>query len=112
MKPRILIISVLIIASWLIACSSASQKADTISWKHLSTVKGDLPVPNSGDQQTSSLVLDVDKDGVNDFVITERTKSPSVVWYRRGPDGWTKYVVDNEALHIESGADFYDIDAD
>ena len=53
MKPRILIISVLIIASWLIACSSASQKVNTVRWKHLSTVKGDLPVPNAGDQQTS-----------------------------------------------------------
>ncbi|MHC4463700.1 MAG: FG-GAP repeat domain-containing protein [Planctomycetota bacterium] len=112
MKPKILIISVLFIASCLIACSSASQKANTVRWKHLSTITGDLPVPNSGDQQTSSLVLDVDKNGINDFVITERTKSPSVVWYRRGSGGWTKYVVDNEALHIEAGADFYDIDAD
>ena len=112
MKPKILIISTLIAVSILIAYGSASQKAGTVSWKHLSTTKGDLPVPNSGDQQTSSLVLDVDKDGINDFVITERTKSPSVVWYRRGPDGWTKYVVDNEALHIEAGADFYDIDGD
>ena len=53
-------------------------------WKHLSTRNGDLPAPNTGTQQTSATVFDIDKDGVNDFVITERTAAPSVLWYRRG----------------------------
>jgi hypothetical protein len=44
-------------------------------WRHLSTKNGDLPVPNEGKEQTSSIVLDIDNDGTNDFVITERTKA-------------------------------------
>jgi hypothetical protein len=95
-----------------IACGWASQKIETTRFRHLSTITGDLPKPNNGDQQTASLVLDIDKDGINDFVVAERTKAPAVVWYRRGPNGWTRYIVDNEPLHIEAGGDFCDIDAD
>jgi len=112
MKPRMLIVSVLIAVSSFITFSFALQKANAADWKHLSTVNGDLPTPNAGTQQTSSVVCDIDKDGVNDFAVTERTKAPSVVWYRRSSNGWTKYVVDDEALHIEAGADSCDIDAD
>src|SRR5262245_15033794 len=71
------------------------------NWRHLSSKTGDLAVPNEGKEQTSSIVLDIDKDGTNDFVITERTKAPSVVWYRRGPTGWSRYVIDDKPLHIE-----------
>jgi len=112
MKHGTLITSTLIIISILTILSLAVQKANAVGWKHLSTIKKDLPIPNDGKQQTSSIVLDVDKDSVNDFIITERTKAPSVVWYRRGPDGWTKYVVDDQALHIEAGAASCDIDTD
>jgi hypothetical protein len=112
MKPKMLIVSILIAASGFITCCFASQKTNTISFKHLSTVNGDLPFPNNGKQQTSSIVCDIDKDGVNDFAITERTKAPSVVWYRRASNGWRKYVIDDQALHIEAGADFFDIDSD
>lgn len=95
----------------LLACACLAQGAD-VKWRHLSTKNGDLPVPNEGTQQTSSIVLDIDKDGTNDFVITERTKAPSVVWYRRGPNGWTRYIIDNEPLHIEAGSCSMDIDGD
>jgi len=57
-------------------------------------------------------VLDVDKDGVNDFVIAERTKGPSVLWYRKVAQGWKRYVVEPEPLHIEAGSAICDIDAD
>src|SRR3989344_7314148 len=43
------------------------------TWEYLSAVG-----PNTGNQQTASLIIDVDKDGVNDFVVTERTAAPSV----------------------------------
>ncbi len=112
MKPKILAVSTLITASGLISCCFASQKPNTTSFKHLSTVNGDLPTPNAGKEQTSSIVCDIDRDGINDFIITERTKAPSVVWYRRASNGWTKYVVDNKPLHIEAGSHFYDIDQD
>ncbi|NQT02085.1 MAG: VCBS repeat-containing protein [Planctomycetes bacterium] len=112
MKTKMLIVSVLIAANSLIICCFASRNTNIVNFKHLSTVNGDLPAPNNGKQQTSSIVCDIDKDGVNDFVITERTKAPSVVWYRRASNGWTKYVIENQPLHIEAGADFFDIDAD
>jgi len=106
--------NLIVLAAFLAVLGSFSPSciSQEIAWKHLSTTTGDLPLPNSGKEQTSSLVLDVDKDGVNDFVITERTKAPSVVWYRRDAKGWTRCVVDNEPLHIEAGSDSYDIDGD
>ena len=101
-----------VIAAGIFACATMTQGAGVVKWKHLSSVNGDIEAPNSGTQQTASLVLDIDKDGVNDFVIAERTKAPSVVWYRRGKTGWTKYPVDTTPLHIEAGGDCLDIDGD
>lgn len=112
MKTRVFAIVIFLVLISLIACTSTKKKAGEFTWKHLSSINGDLPAPTPGNQQTASLVLDIDKDGINDFVITERTQAPSVVWYRRGPDGWTKYVVDDTPLHIEAGSDCYDIDGD
>lgn len=83
-----------------------------IQWQHLSTQQGDLEVPNSGKEQTSSIILDADLDGIQDFVITERTQSPAVVLYLRRENGWTQYVVDQGPLHIEAGSDAWDIDGD
>ncbi|MBP7052354.1 MAG: VCBS repeat-containing protein [Phycisphaerae bacterium] len=57
-------------------------------------------------------MCDIDKDGVNDFVIAERTQAPALVWYRRTAPGWTKYVVEDQPLHIEAGSDSLDIDGD
>jgi hypothetical protein len=88
------------------------QHGRITGWKHLSSRTGDLEVPNSGTEQTSATVFDIDKDGVNDFVITERTAAPAVVWYRRSATGWTKYVIDSQPLHIEAGAVAMDVDGD
>ncbi len=87
-------------------------QAGAIKWKHLSTASGDLPVPNPGKEQTASLVCDIDKDGINDFAIAERTQAPALVWYRRGTSGWTRYIVESGPLHIEAGSDALDIDGD
>jgi len=86
--------------------------SDPIKWAHYSTEKGHLPVPNSGNQQTASCVLDIDKDGIDDFVITERTAAPSVVWYKFDNYSWKKYIVDAGPLRIEAGSTFFDIDND
>ena len=83
-----------------------------VRWRHLSSKNGDLPAPNPGKQQTSCTVFDIDKDGVNDFVITERTEAPGVVWYRRNPKGWTKYVLESQPIHLEAGSWAADIDGD
>ncbi len=84
----------------------------TLKWTHLSTKTGALPIPNAGAQLTASLVFDIDKDSLNDFVITERTEAPAAVWYRRGKQGWKKYVIEAKPLHIEAGGAFADIDGD
>ena len=97
-------------AAWLVGnpCLAAAP-----SWLYLSSKTGNLPPPNSGTEQTACLVLDVDKDGIDDFAIAERTQAPSVVWYKyRGNHRWAKYVIEKEALHIEAGGDLLDIDGD
>ncbi len=90
----------------------AETGSRNIKWKHLSTKTGDLPIPNPGNQQTACLVLDIDIDGITDFVITERTKNTSVTWYKFNGKGWDKHIIDNTPLHIEAGGDSYDIDND
>jgi len=83
-----------------------------ISWKHLSTKNGDLPPTNGGKEQTSCLVADLDKDGFQDFVITDRTVTPSVLWYRFNKGKWETYIIDNSPVRIEAGSASLDIDKD
>ena len=107
------IVPVFFLAGWMAAFSLiAAEPEGPVRWKHLSSATGDLPAPMPGDQQTASLVLDVDRDGIEDFIITERTKRPSVVWFRRVASGWKRYVIDDTQLWIEAGGSFHDIDGD
>lgn len=89
-----------------------SPSSRNIIFKHLSTKTNDLPIPNNGNQQTASQILDIDADGITDFVITERTKIPSVSWYKFNGKGFDKYIIDNTLLYIEAGGDTFDIDGD
>ena len=82
------------------------------SWSHLSSADGDLPVPGLSDQQTGSLVADLDGDGVDEFVIVARVTGPSVAWYRRTAKGWDRYIIDSDFLRIEAGGACWDIDGD
>ena len=90
---------------------SLAMAAD-VTWTCKSSTIGDLPAPSNGKQQTCCLILDIDKDGVDDFVIGERTRTPSVVWYKYNGKGWDKFVIDNTQLNPEAGGDFCDIDND
>ena len=100
-------------ARLLTAETPSTASATSISWAHLSSGSGDLPLPTDSTQQTSTLILDIDKDGLNDFVIAaRRSPGPSLVWYRRLADGWDRYVIDNSILRIEAGGTFTDIDGD
>jgi hypothetical protein len=81
-------------------------------WKHLSTALGDFPVPNQGSQQTSSGLLDMDKNGTPEIFITERRQAPSVVAYRHKNGKWERYIIDNEPLRIEAGFAYADVDGD
>jgi len=91
--------------------SPQDNKAE-VSWTMLSSKAGQLPVPKGSTQQTASLILDINKDGKNDFVIASRDAANSVVWYQRTQSGWQQFVVDSENLPIEAGGDFFDIDND
>ena len=82
------------------------------SWKHLSTARGDLEVPNGGDQQTAAAIFDMDNDGIVEFFITERTRAPSVVAYKYNGSGWDRYIIDDTPQRIEAGSTSHDIDGD
>lgn len=89
-----------------------SEQPVTVRWRRLSSRSGDLPVPPGSDQQTSCLVLDADKDGRNEFILACRNRGPAIVWYRPALRGWMVYVIEAEAISIEAGGAFYDIDGD
>jgi hypothetical protein len=86
--------------------------AGEVTWTRKSSTTGDLPAPSDGKQQTCCLIFDIDKDGIDDFVIGERTRTPSVVWYKYNGKSWDKFVIDNTRLNPEAGGDFCDIDKD
>ncbi len=92
-----------------------AQKGSAVShemkWTHLSSKNGDIPAAGVG-RQAASLILDIDKDGVNDFVIAGWSDETSMVWFRHTPDGWKRYLIDNRKSHIEAGGAYYDIDGD
>jgi hypothetical protein len=88
----------------------AARLAD--GWRLVSSKTGEIPAPNSGGQQTSATVFDIDGDGMNDFVITERTQAPAVVGYLRRANGWTRIVIEAEKLRPEAGSTFGDVDGD
>jgi len=73
-------------------------------------MKGDIPAPDVG-RQAAAIVLHIDRDGAEDFVIAG-WGDPSMVWFRHTSDGWKRYLVDNRKSHIEAGGTFWDIDGD
>jgi hypothetical protein len=83
-----------------------------LKWRHLTSNSGDLPAPGVSTEQTACILLDIDKDGVDDIVIGMRKKAPALVWYRHAADGWKRYVIDKDLLPLEAGGTFCDIDGD
>ncbi len=96
----------------LLIVALVATDASALVWDHLSSDTGGLPDPGPGDQQTGCHVLDIDHDGLNDFVIAERTLSPSIVWYRRTASGWDRYVIEDQVMPMDAGGHFTDIDGD
>jgi hypothetical protein len=105
-----------ILAALLLAAVADGGAGAEVGWRYLCSADGAMPPPNAGKEQTACLVLDIDKDRVSDFVITERTQAPAVVWYkfngRAADPKWARYVIEREPLHIEAGGDFADLDGD
>ncbi len=81
-------------------------------WKHLSSARGDLPVPQTSDQQTGSMVGDIDRDGRIDFVISNRRHGNAAVWMQNTAHGWMQHIIDPGPLNIEAGGVLFDVDGD
>ncbi|MBD3289680.1 hypothetical protein GF337_12815 [candidate division KSB1 bacterium] len=88
-------------------------------WNRVSNIDFDFPISKTG-AQVATLVFDVDKDEVDDFVIASYT---GMEWYKKTDGGnkwsmnpeisWERYVIDHgDAVHIEAGGESYDIDGD
>ncbi|NBC17466.1 MAG: T9SS type A sorting domain-containing protein [Bacteroidetes bacterium] len=91
----------------LLSVTDRSATAQELSFEH---VRVDGP---GGQEQTASLILDIDRDGLNDFVIAQRSSGLSVVWYKKGNGPtWTPHVIDAERLRIEAGGTAHDVDGD
>ncbi|MEQ9619025.1 MAG: VCBS repeat-containing protein [Deltaproteobacteria bacterium] len=105
-----LILTITILA--LFGAHCGEPEGEISRWLNLSSKHGDLPEPGPSTQQTASLVLDVDKDGLNDFVIGSRENGSSVYWYKREAVGWKKYMIEKDTLPVEAGGAFHDIDRD
>jgi len=90
--------------------AALAQQANDIQWQHVSSTTGQIPEPDVG-RQVATLILDVDGDGINDFVVASYEK---IAWFLRGGEGWMRYAVENGArgVRIEAGGDSYDIDGD
>lgn len=83
------------------------------NWEYVSSTDGKIPLPWKATQQTASLVVDIDKDGIDDFVMANRTDKPSLVWYKfERSIGWREFSIDKEIKTIEAGGTFYDVDGD
>jgi sugar phosphate isomerase/epimerase len=96
----------------LFGAAYAATAADP-GWQHLSSTKGDLPVPpGQSAMQTGAVVADFDQDGVHDFILSFRQKPPALVWYRRTPTGWDASVIEKDYLTVEAGGAVGDIDGD
>ncbi len=107
------VISGAAVAIWYFAANSGVPQANQIRWERKSSAQGDLPVPGTSRQQTGDLVARLDPDSpATDFVISARLPGPALVWYRRKPDGWDRYVIEKDSLTIESGGAAEDIDGD
>ena len=84
-----------------------------VTWTPLSSDNGDLEIPfPAGVEQTDAQIFDVDLDGVNDFVLTNRNIAPAGVWYQRHATGWTRHVFENASLRLEAGGTHHDVDGD
>lgn len=98
-----------------ICLSSGTATGDDVvlpKWRHLSSKRGELPVPNGGTQQTACIVFDVNGDGATDIVIGERTQAPAVAWLGYVGKTWKKFVIDDSHQRPEAGGWPHDVDGD
>jgi hypothetical protein len=112
MKPGLSSSARLVALLLLLSLPGLLSQATDVNWQHATSKNGNLPVPGESTQQTGNLIVDLDKDGVKDFVISFRVKGPALVWYRRTAKGWDRYVIEPQFLTVEAGGAACDIDGD
>jgi len=101
-----------VVACAFFALSPTSATAREFTWELEATSTGDIPEPVPGAEQTACLIADFDGDGTLDVMVAERSQGPSIAILFRDGETWTRAVVEDEALPIEAGGDFADIDGD
>lgn len=82
-----------------------------VRWARRSTQTGDIPAAGVG-PQSSAVVLDVDRDGRDDFVIAGWDPETSMVWFRSTDGAPERFLIDDRQSHIEAGGAAFDIDGD
>lgn len=97
--------------SFLLSLSSITVSAQ--KWELNSSAFGDIPVGLNGTQQTAAMVLDIDNDGVDEWIVASREGTPSLVYYKQDRAiGWRVFNIEKSNLSIEAGGAHYDIDND
>lgn len=82
-------------------------------WERISSEDGTIPLSWKITQQTASLSVDIDKDGIEEFVMAGLGQATSIIYLKFDRAiGWREFVVEKEALPIETGGTCYDIDSD
>ncbi|MDZ7934801.1 MAG: sugar phosphate isomerase/epimerase [Emticicia sp.] len=82
-------------------------------WERMTSEDGTIPLSWKATQQTASLAVDIDKDGIEEFVMAGRGQATSIIYLKFDRAiGWREFSVEKEALPIETGGTFYDIDSD
>lgn len=82
-------------------------------WERTSSEDGTIPLSWKTTQQTASLAVDIDKDGIEEFVMAGHGQATSIIYLKFDRAiGWREFAVEKEALPLESGGTFYDIDND
>jgi sugar phosphate isomerase/epimerase len=82
-------------------------------WERISSEDGTIPLSWKTTQQTASLSVDIDKDGIEEFVMAGRGQTTSIMYLKFDRAiGWREFAIEKEALSIETGGTFYDIDSD
>lgn len=106
------------------------SQRNMVNWQHLSSSAGDLPVPPVSRGQSGLKVVDLNKDGRQDYFMSfwqnkdgrkdylmrfleENSPEETMVWYQQQPNGtFVKYLIDNEKINISHSERFQDIDGD
>lgn len=82
-------------------------------WEKVSSTSEEIPLSWRNTQQTASLVVDIDNDGIQEFVMAGREKAPSLIYLKyESSIGWREFAIEKELLTIETGGTFFDIDND